>query len=175
MAGGWKDTIRKVAPALGRALEAVPYAGPALAAVSAALLGRPDGTEAEISARIANWQPADELALRTAEQKFALDMVDRAVALERVDADDRANARGREVALHDWTTRALALAIITLFAVQMFLLTRHAIPAENRDAANQLLGILYVAVTVVLSYYFGSSAGSRTKDAVLGRVAEGKR
>jgi hypothetical protein len=102
-------------------------------------------------------------------------MVDRAVALERVDSDDRANARGREVALHDWTTRALALAIITLFAVQMFLLTRHAIPAENRDAANQLLGILYVAVTVVLSYYFGSSAGSRTKDAVLGRVAEGKR
>ena len=57
----------------------------------------------------------------------------------------------------------------------MFLLTWQAIPAQNRDAANQLLGILYVAVTVVLSYYFGRSAGSRTKDAVLGRIAEGKR
>ena len=97
----WKDKIGKVAPALGRALEAVPYAGPALAAVSAALLGRPDGTEAEVSARIANWQPAEELALRTAEQKFALDMVDRAVALKRVDVDERANARSPEVALHD--------------------------------------------------------------------------
>lgn len=171
----WKQVVRKVAPALGAALEAVPVAGPALAAVSAALLGRPDGTEADVAARIANWQPADELALRAAEQKFALDMVDRAVALDCVDADDRASARGREVALHDWTTRALALAVIALFAVQMFLLTRQAIPAENRDAANQLLGILYVAVTVVLSYYFGSSAGSRTKDAVLGRVAEGRK
>ena len=57
----------------------------------------------------------------------------------------------------------------------MFLLTRQAIPAENRDAAIQLLGIFYVAVTVVPSYYFGSLPGSRTKDAVLGRVAEGKR
>ena len=52
---GWKDTLRKVAPALGPAHEAIPVAGPALAAVSKALLGCPDGTEDEVAARIANW------------------------------------------------------------------------------------------------------------------------
>jgi hypothetical protein len=152
-----------------------PAGGAALQAVSNALLGKPDGTEAEISARIENWKPEDELALRNAEQAFTLAMVDKAVALEQVDAGDRANARKREVDTHDWTTRALALTLISLFAMQMFLLTRHAIPAENRDAANQLLGILYVSVTMVLSYYFGSSSSSRTKDAILGRVAEAKK
>ena len=60
MAGGWKDTIRNVAPALGRALGLVGVPGAtALAAVSQALLGKPDGTEAEVASRVANWQPAD--------------------------------------------------------------------------------------------------------------------
>jgi hypothetical protein len=61
----WKDVVRNVAPALGSALLG-PAAGAALRAVSTALLGKPDGTEAEVEARIANWTPADELALRTA-------------------------------------------------------------------------------------------------------------
>lgn len=176
MAGGWKDTIRKVAPALGRALGLVGVPGAtALAAVSQALLGKPDGTEAEVASRVANWQPADELALRTAEQKFAADMVDKAVALERIAADDRANARQREVAAKDWTPRALAIAIFAAFFALMVLMLVHAIPASNERPFDILLGGLIAGVSAVLSYYFGSSASSDTKTAILGRVAEGKR
>ena len=171
----WKQVVRKVAPALGAALEAVPVAGPSLAAVSAALLGRPDGTEGEVAARIANWQPADELALRAAEQKFATELVDRAVQLERIEADDRANARAREVASHDWTTRVLALLVIAMFVTTLVLLTLRVIPDTNRDAVNQMVGVLYLAVGNVLGYYFGSSVGSRLKDGILKRVAEGGR
>lgn len=171
----WKQVVRKVAPALGAALEAVPVAGPALAAVSAALLGRPDGTEAEVAARIANWQPADELALRTAEQKFAAELVDRAVQLERIAADDRANARAREIATKDMTPRLLALVLFVMFFGLLGLMMFHPVPAANKDVLNILLGALGGSFATVIAYYYGSSASSDTKTAILGRVAEGKR
>ncbi len=172
---GWKDAIRKVAPALGHALEAVPVAGPALAAVSNALLGRPDGTEAEVASRVANWQPADELALRTAEQKFAADMVDKAVQLERVAADDRANARAREVATKDWTPRLLAISLFVAFFGLLFAMFFRVVPQGNERIFDVLLGALGTGVTTVLTYYYGSSAGSDTQTAIIGRVAEGRR
>lgn len=176
MAGGWKDTIRNIAPAIGHALGTVGVPGAdALAALSQALLGKPDGTEAEVASRVANWQPADELALRTAEQKFAADIVDKAVELERVAAEDRASARAREVAIHDWTPRALAIAIfVFLIGLSIALFYMH-VPAENQQSISILLGMLGAGVTSVLGYYFGSSASSDTKTAILGRVAEGKK
>jgi hypothetical protein len=169
---GWIDTIRNVAPAIGHALGSLGVpGGAALEAVSKALLGRPDATEAEVAARVANWTPADELAMKAAEEKFTIDLIDKAVALEQVDASDRANARGREVSTHDVTTRILAFSIVAMVAAQMVLLTQHAIPNENRDAANQLIGVLYLALGNVLGYYFGSSVGSRMKDVAAMRGA----
>lgn len=168
---GWKDTVRNVAPALGRALGG-PGVGTAIAAVSRALLGREDATEAEVAARVANWKPEDELALKKAEQEYTLALVDRVVSLERVEADDRANARKREVDTHDWTPRSIAIAIMVAFFALLALMLTREIPRANERAFDIMLGMLASGVTTVLTYYFGSSNSSRTKDAVLGRLSE---
>ena len=171
----WIDTNRNVAPAIGHALGAMGVPGAsALAAVSQALLGKPDATEAEVAARVANWTPADELAMKAAEQKFTLDMVDRAVALEQVDAGDRANARAREVALKDWVPATLALSLLLAFFALLFVMCRFPIPEANKSALDILLGMLGTGVTSVLAYYFGSSASSNLKTAIMGRIAEKK-
>jgi hypothetical protein len=170
----WKDVVRNVAPALGTALLG-PAAGVALRVVSTALLGKPDASEAEIEARIANWTPADELALKAAEQQFALALVDRVVALEAVDAGDRANARAREVAVKDWVPRVLALGVFGLFSAALILMHYHTIPSENRETSMQLLEILKMSTVLVLGYYFGSSSGSASARTMLGRLAEGKK
>jgi hypothetical protein len=170
----WKDVVRNVAPALGSALLG-PAAGAALRAVSTALLGKPDGTEAEVEARIANWTPADELALQAAEQAFALALVDKVVALEAVDASDRASARAREIAVKDWVPRVLALGVFSLFATALVLMHYHTIPLENRETSMQLLEILKMSTILVLGYYFGSSSGSASARTMLGRLAEGKK
>lgn len=175
MSSGWIDRIRNVAPAIGHALGAFGVPGAdALAAVSQALLGKPDATEQEVAERVANWTPADELALQAAEQQFTIAMVDKAVALEKVAADDRANARAREIATKDWVPAVLAIAINLAFFVLLFMMLTHAIPEQNKSAFDILLGMLGTGVASVLAYYFGSSAGSDVKTAILGRVAEKK-
>lgn len=169
----WKDRIRNVAPALGRALEVAGVPGAAaLGAVSKALLGKPDGSVTEVIARVNNWQPSDELALQKAEQEFSLGLLDRFTALEKVAADDRANARAREVQTKDWTPRVLALVLAAMFFSLLCVMLFHPVPAENRTVLDLMLGSLGGSFVTVVAYYYGSSVGSDVKTTILGRVAE---
>ncbi len=175
MANSWIDKIRNVAPAIGHALGAFGVPGAdALAAVSQALLGKPDGTAEEVAARVANWTPADELAMQAAEQKFTIDLVNAATAGDAVDAGDRANARAREIAIKDWVPPVLAISTALAFFSLLYVMFSHAIPDPNKAAFDILLGILAGAMTQVLNYYFGSSSGSAAARGVIGRIAEKK-
>ena len=48
----------------------------------------------------------------------------------------------------------------------------HAIPEANKSAFDILLGMLGGNLLTVMTYYFGSSRGSRAKDEILGRAAQ---
>ena len=86
---------------------------------------------------------------------------------------DMANARQREAdiasseaapTLNKIVTPVLALGIIglsfTLFAVLIFV----DVEANSKDILIYILGVLSAAVTQILSYYFGSSMGSKVKE-----------
>jgi hypothetical protein len=173
MAFDWKGILGGIAPTLATALGG-PAAGLAVKAISAKLLGHENGTPEEVAAAIAGATPEQIESLKKLDQEFTLSLVDKATALEQIESADRADARKREIDTHDLTTRVLAYCVLAFFGIQMWLLTQHAIPNENRDAANQLVGVLYMAVGNVLGYYFGTSSGSKAKDAVIGRIASQK-
>jgi len=86
---------------------------------------------------------------------------------------DKASARAREVAitnsanaplLNKIVTPALALGVVglsfALFAVLIFV----EVKTEAKDILIYILGVLSAAVTQILSYYFGSSQGSKDKE-----------
>ncbi len=175
----WKDVVRNVAPALGTALGG-PAVGTALKFVSQALLGKPDASEQEIAARVANWTAQDELALRQAEQQFTLSLLDKAIASDQVDAADRASARQREVAAKDSATpRALAIVVMALFGfVVAMVVTGHAAGLKDPVVTvtlGTLIGYVSAKADTVVNYYFGSSSGSAAKQAALERLAEAKK
>lgn len=171
----WKDVIKGVAPALGTALLG-PGAGAAIGVLSKALLGKSDGTAAEVQAYVeAGLKPEDALKLEQENHAFMLSLLDKATAADAIDAQDRANARAREATLRDWTPQTLACVTFAAFFVLLFLMVKHAVPPENQQAFNILLGVLAGAVTQILNYYFGSSSGSASARASLTRIAEGKR
>lgn len=167
----WKSIIATVAPGIATALGG-PLAGAAVSALSTKLLGKPNATQDEVQAAVLAASPDDLLKMRQAELDFQKAMSDAGIQLEQIAAADRANARDREVKTADWTPRVLAaLVVLGWLAVQWFLL-HDVVEASMKELVARVLGTLDSALMLVLSYYFGSSASSRTKDDTLAQIAK---
>lgn len=89
--------------------------------------------------------------------------------LEALAVDDRKSARDMQVATGSWTPAVLA-AVVTggFFGVLGYMLV-YGLPKHGGEALLILLGTLGAAFAAVINYYFGSSAGSAAKTAILGR------
>jgi len=111
------------------------------------------------------------LALKKAEQEFAVKMRELDIDLERISNEDRDSARNREVSLRDWTPRILAgLVTAGYFGVLFYMLT-HGLPAHGgSEAMLVMLGTLGTAWGGIMAYYFGSSAGSKEKTEAMNRM-----
>lgn len=164
----WKSVVRTVAPGLATALGG-PLAGVAASALSDALLGRPDGSEADISQAMAVGGADALVKIKAAEQAFQVRMRELDIDLERIHQADRDGARKREAASGDtWTPRLLAIGITCGFFGVLSWLLAEGKPETGGDALLVMLGALGGAWASVVAYYFGSSAGSREKTALLG-------
>lgn len=169
----WKKVLGSVAPALATALGG-PLAGMATAAVSDALLGKPDGSEAEMAVALKAGGAEALLKLKEADQKFALDMRRIGVDLEKIAQEDRSSARDREVKTGDKATpRMLATVIVGGFLLTVWYVLSGQVDGLKDPVAAGLIGTLigYVSAKAdqVVSYYFGSSAGSQEKNQLLAK------
>jgi hypothetical protein len=86
---------------------------------------------------------------------------------------EMANARDRELKLATdanvpplvkLVTPLLALGVVTLSFILFAVLIFVNVQPEAKDILIYILGVLSAAVTQILSYYFGSSMGSKEKD-----------
>jgi hypothetical protein len=169
----WKNLVRTVAPGLATALGG-PLAGAAVQTISTAVLGKPDGTEEEVAIAVASGGADALLKLKEAENAFAIKMKELGVDLEKVHANDRASAREREAKTGDvWTPRILAATIIGGFLAMVASVLLGKVTGITDPVAAGMIGTLigYVSAKAdqVVSYYFGSSAGSAAKTDLLVR------
>ena len=164
------NLARTVAPSIASAVGG-PLAGMATRAISEALLGKPDGTEQELENAVASATPEQLLALKKAEQEFAVKMRELDIDLERISNEDRDSARNREVSLRDWTPRVLAGLITVGYFGVLFWMLRFGLPnTGSSEALLVMLGALGTAWGGVVAYYFGSSAGSKEKTEAMNRM-----
>lgn len=165
------NLVRTVAPSLASAVGG-PLAGMAVRTISEALLGKPDGTEDELTQAAAKATPEQLLALKKAEQDFAVKMRELDIDLERIANADRDSARNREVKTKDWTPRLLAGLITAGYFGALFYMLRNGLPQHGgSEAMLVMLGTLGTAWGGVVAYYFGSSAGSKAKDETMSRMS----
>lgn len=157
--------------------------GSMAAAVVASALGiqKLDATPGAIDAAIATAQIKDPdalLKLQEAEHTFQLQMeklgFDSVDRIAQIDAEDRANARAREVAVKDKIPAILSLAVTAGFFTILALLLFHLVPEGSRDMLSVLTGTLGTAWIGIINYFFGSSAGSASKQGTISKIAEGK-
>jgi predicted CDP-diglyceride synthetase/phosphatidate cytidylyltransferase len=149
--------VKGFAPGIATVLGG-PLAGMAVSALSKQL-----GVKDEVDAvmRAINKDPEAEAKIKQLEHdKF------------KAILEDKANARQREASvvqsenaplLNKVVTPVLALSVtglsFVLFAVLIFV----DVKPEAKDILIYILGVLSAAVTQILSYYFGSSMGSKDK------------
>ncbi|TAN59644.1 hypothetical protein EPN18_10095 [bacterium] len=175
----WKSLVETVAPTLATALGG-PLAGMATQAISAAVLGKPDGTHDDLSAALESATPDTLLKLKQAEQDFAVKMKELDIDFERVSADDRKSARSREEQIKDSTPKILAYAYTGgFFAV---LATQFAIAVIGINIQGSLLrslditlGVLIAIMLGVKEYYYGSSSGSARKSEMINDALKTKK
>jgi hypothetical protein len=115
--------------------------------------------------------PDAMLKLKQAEQDFQLQMqklgFENAEKLAELDAADRASARAREMSVRDKTPAVLAYAVTAGFFSLLWLLAFHSVPVQSERILDVMVGALGTAWIGVVTYYFGSSAGSAEKTRLL--------
>jgi hypothetical protein len=168
----WKNIVGTLAPWIGTALGG-PLGGAAVTAVADAL-GLSEKTEGAIKQALAGVTPEQMLAIRNADNGFALKMQELGFSntkdMEALAVSDRDSARKREMALGDKTTRNLAYAITAgFFSVLGYMLVCD-VPDGSRDVLNIMLGSLGTAWVGVNAYYFGSTRQSAAKTDLLAKA-----
>lgn len=175
-----KAVIAAVAPTVGLALGG-PF-GPLAGVLVAKALGKdgqpaPDGA---VAAAIASGSPDVLLKLKQAENELIKQMEELGVKRDQLAYEDRANARAREVAVKDRTPAQLAWLVIGGFigisAAQIAALMGWGeqvskIPPEGWLLIGNISGYLANEAKQAGSYYFGSTVGSKDKDATLASFA----
>lgn len=168
-----KPFVSKFAPIVGAALGG-PLGG-AAGSILASALGVKDADPKSIEQAIKNGTLTGEqiVALKQAEDQFALQMkqldINSVEDMEKLAIQDRASAREREMSVRDWTPRILAYGVTAGFFGLLSFLLRHDLPAGSKDVLNIMLGSLGTAWISIVTYYFGSSAGSDKKTDLMGR------
>ena len=166
--------IATVAPTVALALGG-PVAGLAVTALSQALTGKQDTTTDQLSLLLAKPNADQITKLKEAEQAFNQKMKELDINIVQIAANDLASARQREITTGDHLTpRFLAVLVSVGFFGILGWMLDNAIPASGKEALLVMLGALGTGWTAVLSYYFGSSAGSFDKNAVLQQIVKSR-
>lgn len=156
------EWLKQIAPTLATAL-AGPLAGLAVDAISNAVGIDPKDVNKTISE---GKLTAEQIAqIKTAELAMAARAQELGLDFEKIAVDDRKSARQMQVATQSWIPGAMAIVVtLGFFGILIGLMTEHF---KTSDALMLMLGSLGTAWTGIISFYYGSSAGSQKKDELI--------
>jgi hypothetical protein len=156
------DWLKMIAPTLATAI-AGPFGTMAYGVVAKVLNISPEDAQKTIetgkltSEQIASVQLA-EVELKARAQELGLDFA-------KVAVDDRKSARDMQIGTKSLIPAVLATVVtVGFFGILVGMMTKTFVPS---DALYLMLGSLGTAWTGIISFYFGSSAGSQAKDELL--------
>lgn len=163
------QVLRTVAPTL--ALGALGPFGPLAAAAIHAALGADPSDAKSAETALLGATPDQLLALKKADEDFEIQIEKLGIDKAKLAYDDTANARSREIAVKDSTPRVLAYLVTAGFFGILGFLLWNGKPLGG-DVIMVMLGALGTAWTGIISYFFGSSAGSAAKDRTISDIAK---
>ena len=168
----WKSIVSTVAPWIGTALGG-PLGGLAVSAIADALKLSENTTEA-IKTAVSGASPEQMLALKKADQEFALRMQElgfkQIADLEALAAADRKDARDMQKTARS-PIPALLSVMVTFgyFGVLVGMMTG-ALKVSDSQALLIMLGSLGTAWGGVMAFWFGTTSGSQHKTELIAKA-----
>ena len=163
------ELLKTVAPWIGTAL-AGPLGGMAATAAANAL-GLSDKTADALKAALTGATPEQMLALKRADQDFAIQMQSLGFKqisdLEAIAAGDRKDARELMKTTRSWVPAALSGGVTVGYFAILIGLMSGKLAVEDSQAMLLMLGSLTTAWGVVMAFWFGTTADSGRKTELL--------
>lgn len=165
----WQDVVKTVAPWIGTALGG-PLGGMAIEAIANAI-GVSEKTTERLQQAIQGMTPDEALALKKADQDFAIQMQSlgykNIVDLEKIAADDRDSARKMQMAVQSRMPATLTCGVGAAFGMVLLVLFWVPIPEGNRDVVVYMCGQLAAAFAACLAYWVGTTRSSENKTGII--------
>jgi len=164
----WQLLLKKVAPNIEAALTGY-MPSYALKKLSSVLLKKDDATEEEVEKAISEASPEQLAAIKAIDAKLKTDLGKLGVDLKNV-SSSRTNL-SKNLTTKDYVSSTMGLGIMLGFFGVLVLLM--VLPADTSLTGNKLqiinimLGSLGTMAMGVVSYYFGSSSGSKEKNQIM--------
>jgi len=165
--------LRTVSPWIASAFGG-PLGGMAVTAAANAL-GLSDKTADAVKQAISGATPEQMLALKKADQDFALQMqalgFKETTDLEAIAAGDRDSARKMQAAVPSRVPAMLTCFVIGSFTATLLLLLKFDVPTTNRDIVVYMIGQLSGGFTSALAFWLGTTRDSGRKTELLAQAA----
>lgn len=162
-------TLTSIAPTIAAALGG-PLAGMAVSQLES-FFGLDQGAtqvdDAALTKAVLGMSPETAASMRKADQDFEARMKQLDIDVIGLAEKDRESARAMQIQTKDITPRMLSFGVVAGLFTLLALMAFRDLPTANHDALMMLLGGLSTAFTSVIGFYFGSSASSQAKDAVI--------
>lgn len=164
--------IKTVAPWIGSAI-AGPLGGLAVEAASNAL-GLGEKTTDALKAAIGGATPEQMLALKQADQEFALQMqalgFKQVTDLEAIAAGDRKDARAMQTANPSQVPALLSVLVTVGYFAILIGMMLGSLQVSDSQALLIMLGALGSAWGMVMAFWFGTTANSNRKTELLAQA-----
>jgi len=170
MAAKWIEAVATVAPSVASILGG-PLAGTAVKAIASAFGLGDAATEKDVEQAVLAMGPEQIVALRQADIDLQKTLTQAGIDLERIDQEDRADARDMAKATSSvWiqaSMMAVLLAVISGCLVAMFMGCMEPLGEATRTMINTIVGGLLAALMATITFFTGSNKNSQQKDAML--------
>jgi hypothetical protein len=179
----WKDVaggVAKAAPLLGGILGG-PVGGAiggVISLIANAFGLTPEETTPDKINQLLQVDPQAALKLAEIEANNKLELQRISLELTRIELQDTASARQREIEVvkatgsKDVNLYILAWTVILFFYALVAILCFQIVPDANMGPVNQLFGAMAAGFGMVLAYFFGSSRGSAMKSRAMEDLAK---
>ena len=160
------DWLKQIAPTIATAMGG-PFGTLAYGVVSKVMGISPEDAQKTIES---GKLTADQIAqIKLAEIELQKQAQELGLNFEKLSVEDRKSARDMQAATRSIVPPALA-AIITVGFFSILIMMMLGKVDGNNPTILMMLGSLSTAWTVIIAYYFGSSAGSQAKTDLLSKA-----